>query len=536
MHDIDARAASSEWAIPPLALMEAAGAAFAQAIIQALHAQSAKNKRVAIACGRGSNGGDGFVAARHLAERGAHVTVFLAGSPDKLKGDAAVYFACAAPVVRVAALPDADCPDPASPFLFERFDLWGDALLGTGAKGVPTGAIAFLIQHINAVAQNDGVPVVSADIPSGLDADTGTAADETLVVRATHTVTFALPKPGLLMFPGATFAGQISLANIGLPRALLCDNPDLTMELTTHEFVQAMLPPRRESRDSNKGAYGTVLVIAGSAGMAGAACLSALSALRGGAGLVMLAVPESLLDTAAALAPEAVLHGLPETPERTHGGEGALEAALELAEKADAVAIGPGMGGSGNPEVVSFVQNLIQQLGKPLVIDADGLNALAQNPDGSQKRSGPPPVLTPHPGEMGRLMEMKASEVQAERLKVVRHCAEKYHAVALLKGTRTLIADAGGAGKIAFNRKGSVALATAGTGDILTGVIAAMLAQSDPQMSPYDAARTGAYLHALAGEQAARTLGRAGVIASDVMRCLPEARERLYGEETLDEL
>ena len=547
MHDIDARAQSPEWAIPSLALMESAGAAFARGIAEAFGGSGAQ-KRVAIACGRGSNGGDGFVAARHLAAQGAQVTVFLAGLPENLKGDAALYFAAAAPVVRVVGLSDGD-EENAPPALWERFDIWGDALLGTGAKGIPTGAIAFLIQHINAVSQNDHAPVVSADIPSGVDADSGNVWDETLVIRASHTVTFALPKPGLLMFPGATFAGAITLANIGLPRALLASNADLTMELTTHDFVQSILPPRTESRDANKGAFGTVLVIAGSAGMAGASCLCALSALRGGAGLVMLAVPESLLDTAAALAPEAVLRGLPETKDRTHGGSGALAMALELAEKADAVALGPGMGTlqtagltnggghgiSGNQNLVSFVQGVIEKTSKPIVIDADALNALAHNPECAQKRTGPPPVLTPHPGEMGRLLSMKTADVQSDRLEAVRMCAEKYRAVSLLKGTRTLIADAGETGKLAFNRKGSVALATAGTGDILTGVIGAMLAQKSPQMSPYDAARAGAYLHALAGEQAARDLGRAGVIASDVMARLPSAREMLYSGD-LDEL
>ncbi len=532
MHDIDAQASGPDWGVPSLALMESAGAALARACVEELGG-SAGNEKIAIACGKGNNGGDGFVAARHLAGLGARVTLFLTCAPDDLKGDPAVYFGAAKHIARVAEVGDLGEADAPPGALGERYDLWVDCLLGTGAKGAPRGPIARLVMRING-AKNNGVPVVACDIPSGVDADTGNVADENVAVQATRTITFALPKPGLLQYPGADFAGRVTLADIGLPRPLVYDYSDPVMELTTQDEMRDLLPPRTQSRDANKGAFGTVLVIAGSHGMAGAACLSAVSALRAGAGLVMLAVPESLLDTAATLAPEVILRGLPETPEKTHGGTSAVEAALALAEKADAVAIGPGVS-SGNTNVVSFVQALIAQIEKPLVVDADGLNALAQDPKCSQNRKGPPLVLTPHPGETGRLLNKPTGEVQADRLGSVRECAEKYHAVALLKGTRTLIAEEGGKGNLAFNRKGSVALATAGSGDVLTGVIGALLAQKSPALSPYDAARAGAYLHALAGERAERDLGRAGALAGDIRDRLPQAREMLYSEE-LDEL
>jgi NAD(P)H-hydrate epimerase len=526
MRAIDRRAID-EWGIPGPVLMEAAGIAYARACVEELGGKAA-GRRVLMLCGRGNNGGDGFVAARHLANAGADVTVLLAGDRSELKGDAATHFA---PLSR----PDAgvrvvEAPEDLTnlPLLNERYDLYGDALLGTGAKGAPTGVAAVLIRFLQRVAEEQpGLPIVAADIPSGVDADNGTVQDD-LAVRATRTVTFVLPKPGLLQFPGADYAGRVSVADIGIPRAVV-EASGLALELTTHEWMRRVLPPREQGRDANKGTFGTVLVIAGSAGMAGAATLTALSALRAGAGLVMLAVPESVLDTAAALAPEAVLRTLPQTPDRAHGGPGALDAALALADKADSIAIGPGMG--GNPATVSFVQTLVRKAGKPLVVDADGLNALANSEAPVRYRGDVPTVMTPHPAEMGRLLAMSAKAVQDDRQKAALRYAAMFNAVALLKGSRTLVAAPDG--RLGFNRRGTAALATAGSGDVLTGVIAALLGQKH---GAWEAARAGAYLHALAGELAARELGTAGVLAGDVRDRLPRARQLLYTEETLDEL
>jgi NAD(P)H-hydrate epimerase len=351
-----------------------------------------------------------------------------------------------------------------------------------------------------------------------VNADTGEVAGP--AVQATRTVTFALPKMGLLLYPGAALAGRITVAPIGIPRALL-DDENLQAELTTHAWMQKTLPPRTQARDANKGAFGTVLVIAGGRGMAGAAVLAALAALRAGAGLVQLAVPARVFSAAAGLAPEIITQPLPETPDETHGGPGALEAALALAEKADAVALGPGLG--RNKETTAFVQAVVTRSPKPLVVDADGLNALSENPEVARSRNAPL-VLTPHPAEMGRLLGTDAAAVQADRLAAARECAARYQAVALLKGARTLIAEPNNA-RVAVNRNGSPALATAGSGDVLTGVIAALLGQ---KMNALGAARAGAYLHALAGERAAHELGAAGVIASDVLHRVPLARQWLY--------
>ena len=243
----------------------------------------------------------------------------------------------------------------------------------------------------------------------------------------------------------------------------------------------------------------------------------------------MLAVPYSLLGVAAQLAPEVILRGLPETNERSHGGPDALEAALALADKVDCVAIGPGMG--GHPEVAKFVQPFVRRVGKPIVVDADGLNALTSSLTSVRYRGTTPTVLTPHPGEMGRLLGTTTDRVQSDRQGAVLRCAATFKAVTLLKGARTLVAAPDG--RMAFNRQGTPALGTAGSGDVLTGVIAALLAQN---LSAYDAARAGAYLHAQAGEIAAQTLGNAGVLASDVRDRLPLARRQLYEKDDLDEL
>ena len=263
--------------------------------------------------------------------------------------------------------------------------------------------------------------------------------------------------------------------------------------------------------------------------MAGAATLASVSSLRGGAGLVHLAVPESLLNTAATLAPELVLHGLPETPDRAHGGDGAVEKALALAERADAVAIGPGIGTGDLTR--AFVQLFLSRLpaGKMLVIDADGLNLLALlGSETLAHRTGENTVLTPHPGEAARLLETAPGTVQNNRTEAVQKLAQQYRATVLLKGARTVITTDAPGDRIFFNRRGSVVLGTAGSGDVLTGLIAALLADRVNRLTAPDAARAGAFLHALAGELWERKHGAVGAIAGNIRDALPQARESLY--------
>lgn len=478
------RQAIEDLGVPAVCLMESAGEALARACAGA--------QRVAFLCGKGNNGGDGFVAARHLAVAGKEITVLLVGEEKEIRGAAATHFAalrhCGVKIV------------PLKKAVLLGYDLLVDCLLGTGATGAPRGVIAEAI----AVANASKIPILACDIPSGVGADTGEIPG--VAIHAQQTITLAALKPGLLLYPGAEYAGKVMVAPIGLP---ILTPP--TQELTTLDWVRATLPKRTQGRDANKGAFGTVFVIAGSRGMAGAAVLTATAALRAGAGLVYLAVPESLVATVAALSAEVVIRPLPETPEGTHGGAGALAALLPLLERVDAIALGPGM--TAGQAVQDFIATLLVSTNLPLVIDADGLNALPRPFTLAHHQA----VLTPHPGELGRLLARPTAEIQAQRIESVCLCAESYGATVLLKGARTLVAEP--SGRLYYNREGSISLATAGSGDVLTGVIAALLASGLPAT---DAARCGAYWHALAGESLP-----VGSLAGEIRDVLPAARQRL---------
>ncbi|MBB6053761.1 NAD(P)H-hydrate dehydratase [Armatimonas rosea] len=482
------RQAIDDLGIPGACLMQSAGEALARACAGA--------QRIAFLCGKGNNGGDGFAAARLLAVAGKEITVLLTTSEEEITGLAATHLApLRASGVTVAPFSDA---------ALAGHDLLVDCLLGTGTRGAPRGLVAEAIRAANA----SGIPLVACDLPSGVDADTGEVPGD--AIRARATVTLSALKPGLLLYPGAELVGELTLAPIGLP---ILTPP--TQELTTIGWVRATLPKRQQGRDANKGAFGTVLVVAGARGMAGAAVLTATAALRAGAGLVYLAVPESLVATVAALSAEVVVRPLPETPDGTHGGEGALETLLPLVARADAIALGPGL--TAGAAVQDFVEALLTHTNLPLVIDADGLNCIAQRAALLSRLSGRERVLTPHPGELGRLLGLPTRAVQASRTEVVGRVAQNFGSVTLLKGARTLVASP--AGQLYYNREGSVSLATAGSGDVLTGVIAALLAQG---LTAENAARCGAYWHALAGESLP-----VGSLAGEIRDALPAARLRL---------
>lgn len=530
MRECDHRA-TAEYGLPSVCLMEAAGIALADACAEELSG-SVRGKTITVLCGKGNNGGDGFVAARHLLARGARVVVFLLGvESHQLTGDAAIHYkAIPLMVLPFASLAWQAVPNLSkeaalntNPYIAVRnINLLVDCVYGTGFRP----PLPPFVQMFAEAACDRGVPVVSCDIPSGVNADTGEVG-EGGAFTATRTVTLAGLKRGLLQYPGATYAGRVTVAPIGMPPDIL--NETATATLTTADWVREKLPLRVQSRDANKGRSGTVLIIAGSAGMAGAATLAAMSALRGGAGLVHLAVPESLLDTAATLAPELVLHGLPETSTRAHGGEGAVEKALALADRADAVAIGCGIGTGG--DTLRFVQAFLSCLppAKKLVIDADGLNLLSLlGEEALAHRAPESTVLTPHPGEAGKLLGTDTQTVQNDRTTAVQSLATRYHATVLLKGARTIIATDSPANRLYFNWRGSVALGTAGSGDVLTGLIAALLADRENELSATDAARVGAFLHAVAGEMCERKCGAVGVISGDIRDTLPEARTALY--------
>jgi ADP-dependent NAD(P)H-hydrate dehydratase / NAD(P)H-hydrate epimerase len=495
--DTAAMRATDRWAIdvqgvPSLDLMERAGIGVARAV-----EELAPDGPVTVLCGKGNNGGDGLVAARVLRDAGREVTVLIAGPPDELGGDAREN------LLRLPGAPpaqfDSDAPLGGSAAVL-------DGLLGTGFTGEPRGTVAEAIDAVN----DAGIPVVSVDVPSGVDASTGVVCAN--AVRATVTVTFHAAKPGLWIHPGKAHAGEVRTLDIGIPRGA----PDVaraTVGLIGSSVLDGL--PRRGA-SSTKFSSGHVLVAGGSRGLSGAPRMAAHAAMRAGAGYVTACVPASLQGTLAAGGPpELMTRGLPDE-DGAHLAAG-VQGVLEAGQRGVALALGPGLGRA--PGALAFARELARRAPVATVIDADGLNAHAGRLSELAAREAPT-VLTPHAGELGRLLECSSVEIERERLRHVRAAAALARAVVVLKGDDTLIADP--TGVVAVSPGASPALATAGTGDVLTGVLAALLAQG---LDPFAAAAAGVCLHVRAGRLAARTVGAAeGVLASDVIAALPAAR------------
>ncbi|MDK2930947.1 MAG: ADP-dependent NAD(P)H-hydrate dehydratase / NAD(P)H-hydrate epimerase [Bacillota bacterium] len=507
IREID-RKAIEEAGIPGVVLMENAGRAVADTAKRLLEGMA--GRRVCIFAGKGNNGGDGFVAARHLVNSQVRVKTFLIGKTDEVRGDARVNLDI---LMRMGVDVEEIGPEDVhrARVAVSVSDVVVDAIFGTGFRGEVGGYAAQIIDAIN----ESGRPVVAVDVPSGLDASTGKISAS--CVRARYTVTFGLPKVGLLLYPGAACAGELVVADIGIPRAFLTDER-LKLNLSIAEEIRRYLPAR--DPDSHKGTFGRVLVVAGSQGMAGAAALASLAALRSGAGLVTLAVPKSLQDIMHSRLTEVMTRALPET----ESGSVSLQAQALLdgiLRGAEALAIGPGL--SMHSETAQLVRNIVMTTSVPAVIDADGLNAIAQDP-GTLKTSKAPIVLTPHPGEMARLTGLSVHEIKRDRLSVTMKAAAQWGKVVVLKGARTVIADPSGEAHI--NPTGNSGMATAGSGDVLTGLIAGLLAQG---VSALEAAVLGTYVHGLAGDIAAARRGEMGMIAGDILECVPEALVRLAG-------
>ncbi len=517
--DAERMRAIDRWAIErmgvgALELMESAGAAVA-AVVEAL----APDGEVAVLCGKGNNGGDGFVVARLMRERGRSVRVLCTGEAADYSGDA---------LTNLGRLPG----EP--PLLLGRggggaeADLEGatavgaaavvvDALLGTGFAGVPRGAVAAAIEMINGA----GAPVVSVDVPSGVDASSGVVVGA--AVRATATVTFHMAKPGLWIAPGKAYAGSVHTVDIGIPRgALAATATPASGEGSAEggevglvsESIAGELPARGAS--STKFSSGQVLVVGGSLGLTGAVRMTAEAAARAGAGYVTVVVPESLQPVlAASITPEVMVRPVPgDVGSHSEAGFEALQLATQ---RAAAVALGTGLGRSDGAGAMA--RGLAAATERALVLDADGLNAHVGHLEQLAQRTAPT-VLTPHAGELGRLLGCPSAEIERERLRNARFAAKQAHAVVVLKGDDTLVVDCDG--NVAVGRGGSPALATAGTGDVLTGVIAALLAAG---LDAFTAAAAGVWLHAAAGVEATSRQGSAeGVIATDVIAALPAVR------------
>jgi NAD(P)H-hydrate epimerase len=506
MRELDSRAVA-ECGIPSLLLMENAGAETVRELLDAF--PNAAGSGVLVLCGRGNNGGDGFVIARRLLGRGVSVRTILLARRDEIRGDARVNLDILEKLGAAPVEVGADGGLSVVQDAIESADLVVDALLGTGAQGPARGSVADTIDCVN----RSGRPVVSVDIPSGLGADQPDVPG--LAVRAVLTVTFALPKRSLVLFPAAAHAGAVRVVDIGIPRRLWEDAPPGVGLLEAADVAPAF--PVRPAA-AHKGTFGHVLVVAGSAGKTGAAALAALGALRVGAGLVTLAVPASLQDILEAKLTETMTVAVPETEARTIARD-ALDALLDLARGKDAVAIGPGLG--MHPSTHALVRELVARLPVPVVVDADGINALA-GADDCLRRAAGPRVLTPHPGECSRLVGLPADAVLRDRIPLVQRTAADLRATLVLKTARTLVGHP--TGGVAVVPTGNPGMGTGGAGDVLTGLIAGMIARG---VEPLLAARAGAYVHGLAGDLAAEHLGQEAMIAGDLLEWLPEAIRRV---------
>ena len=510
MREADRRAIV-DLGVPSLELMEHAGRQVASAI-ESRWPLLPQRGRIAVVCGKGNNGGDGFVAARLLAARGAAVAAWLAAPATEIGGDGGANLSALAR----AGVPFVDVSSPAA-WDAARADLGAcdlviDALFGTGLTRPLAGHWRSVAGGLN----DSGVPVASIDLPSGLSADTPRVIGEALV--AALTVTLGAPKLPLLLDPAAERAGAVVVADIGIPAAVVEALAGPRVDVITRAWAREHVAPRR--RDTHKGDYGRVLVAAGSTGKAGAAGLAALGALRSGAGLVTVATPRACQPAVAAVAPEYMTLGL------DHDGGGRVEAeaaAAVLAERCDVLAVGPGLGRGGG--VARFVRGLVDRATVPMVLDADALNAFAGAPGGLAGRPDRGIVVTPHAGEMGRLVGKPADHVAAHRLDIARDFAVEQGVFVVLKGPRTLVATP--TGEVRINVTGNPGMATGGVGDVLTGVVAAWMAQLKDVGA---ACALGVCLHGLAGDLAAARQGQAGLVASDLAHHLGPALLALEDE------
>ena len=504
-----------EVGIPPAVLMENAGRQVVAAMER--HLGALGDRCVAVVCGKGHNGGDGFVVARVLEASGVTTRVYVLVSASEVEGDARVNLsaldAVGVPVVDVAE------PDAWAAHLAEiaASDVVVDALFGTGLARPLEGHWRTVVEDLNA----SGVPIVSVDLPSGLSADTTRLIGET--IDATLTVTLGAPKLPLLVSPAAILAGDVVVADIGIPEAVVEALEGPRVEVITREWARDLVVPRPD--DIHKGDCGHVLIVAGSTGKTGAARLAALGALRSGAGLVTVATPHICQPVVSALMPEYMTLGLDDTAD---GMVSAQAVDTVLAERCDVLAVGPGLGQGAGARVL--VRALVERATVPLVLDADALNAFADDAAGLVGRDGLDLIITPHPGEMARLIGTTIDHVQTHRVEVARELATTRELYVVLKGARTVVATPTGA--VLINVTGNPGMATGGTGDVLAGVVAAWLAQL---LDAEAACALGVFLHGLAGDLAAAEQGEVGLIASDLADQLGPAVLGLHDRSEGDE-
>jgi hydroxyethylthiazole kinase-like uncharacterized protein yjeF len=506
------RVTTDRFGISPLQLMEHAGHAVARFVLRELP----QCRRIAVLCGKGNNGGDGLVAARYLAQAGCDVSVVMLGNPAEVHGEVKVMLD-RLPAAPIVIKEEADLYRESYESLFAGTQLFLDAVLGTGFRP-PMRDLAIAGRKL--LERYPRIPVVALDLPSGWEADSREffAPD---AYRADAVVTFTAPKlahvsgmltRGVLTLPGNLQQGPIVVAAIGSPAAAVESNTGLTWAGTSK-----LIADRPRSADSNKGRFGHILVIGGARGKSGAPCMSSVAALRAGAGLVTAAVAESILPTVAAVTPELMTIPLLEGAQGEISSRNLETALLDpILEKKSVLAVGPGLG--QETEAVDFFLGLLEKTSVPMVIDADALNALAAHP-GKLNGRGRLLVLTPHPGEMARLAGMSIKQVEADREGLARQFATTHGVTLVLKGWRTLIAHPDG--RLAINTTGNPGMAKGGSGDILTGIVAAMLGQYPEQ--PAEAVEAAIYLHGLAADFAVRWQDQHTLLAMDTVSHLYEA-------------
>jgi ADP-dependent NAD(P)H-hydrate dehydratase / NAD(P)H-hydrate epimerase len=495
------RVTSERFGVPSLTLMENAGSAFADFVLE--HYAGAQH--IVVWCGKGNNGGDGFVAARCLHDRGKKVRVILLANPDDLRSDAAVVFG-QLPEIVISARTSEELKTERMQIALQG-DLYLDALLGTGFKPPVSALYAEAIAIMNA----SSVPVIAIDIPSGADADAMRPQAGT-IARADAIVTFTAPRPAHIF--GSLTNGLTRVAEIGSPKEAIVSS--LHLNVTTAQDVSPLIGPR--PADSNKGNYGHVLIVGGSLGKAGAAAMAGMAALRAGAGLSTVATPKSVLATVGGFHPELMTEPLAETDAGTISSA-ALDRVNELSKGKTVLAIGPGI--SREAQTSELVRALVTKSELPIVLDADGLNAFEGRTNELSGKSRTL-VITPHPGEMARLAGISIPEVQKDRLGIARQFAREHELIVVLKGNRTLIVHP--SGDTWVNPTGNPGMSTGGTGDILTGMVAGMIAQNPKNI--FAAVTAAVYLHGLAGDVMREKVGEHSLVATDLLLGLPDAFQR----------
>ena len=482
--------------IPGVVLMENAGRGIAETALRILG--NPQNKHVTIYCGPGNNGGDGYVVARHLANVDVVVETVVLAPREKIKGDALINLEIIEKMGLSVNFVD-NCPD------VPQTDLIVDALLGTGVIGPLRGLYAELVERIN----QSKIPVLAVDIPTGVNADTGAVSDP--AIKAHTTTTMACLKPGLLFSPGRKYAGKVEIVDISMPRMVLQEK-EISAQFIQESDIREMLPKRNQ--DAFKNSCGTVATVAGSEGFTGAAALVSEACLRAGTGLSYLAIPQKINSIIEAKCTEVITWPFDDV-DQGYLHYNSFPELEQLIAKQAVVAIGPGLG--RHEETGKLVHQLLSTLDKPLVLDADGLNFCKENIE-LIKNYKNEAVLTPHPGELARLLGISTKEIGEDKIATAKSGAKQLNKVLVLKGGPTVIADP--AGNIYINSTGNAGMATAGSGDVLTGLIAGLMAQG---LTALNAAIVGVYIHGLAGDLARKAKGEMGMIATDILNFVPKA-------------